>query len=79
MMIAGHKDYVGIAENHWPDMDSLVETGHFYQKTDKGKEHWADLQAFMDIDSSPTVVVTKEADVSSAGIMQLFPAQESNR
>lgn len=64
MMIHGHPDYVGIAENEWPDMDSLVKTGEFYSGTDEGRAHWADLQTFMDIDNSPTVIVTAEADIT---------------
>ena len=67
MMIQGHPDYVGIAENELPDMDSLVRTGEFYGSTDDGRAHWADLQTFMDIDNSPTVIVTAEADVTDAG------------
>lgn len=66
MMIAGSADYVGIAENHWPDMDAMMATSAFYETTDAGQDHWADLQSFMDIDNSPTVVVTKEADVAAA-------------
>ncbi|MCD9625466.1 hypothetical protein [Rhabdothermincola salaria] len=67
MMVAGHPDYVGIAENHWPDMDAMLATSAFYADTDAGREHWADLQTFMDIDASPTVIVTQEADVADAG------------
>ena len=66
MMIQGDTPYVGIAENHWPDMDSLTKTADFYEQTDAGKAHWADLLTFMDIDNSPTVIVTHEADVSAA-------------
>ncbi len=66
MMVAGSSEYVGIAENHWPDMDSMLATSAFYEDTDAGRAHWADLQTFMDIDNSPTVIVTKEADVTAA-------------
>ncbi|MEO5840200.1 MAG: hypothetical protein ABIQ73_02335 [Acidimicrobiales bacterium] len=66
MMIAGDTPYVGIAENHWPDMESLAKTADFYQMTEAGKAHWADLLTFMDIDNSPTVIVTHEADVAAA-------------
>jgi hypothetical protein len=66
MMVVGGTPYVGIAENHWPDMDSMLATSAFYQETDEGRAHWADLQSFMDIDDSPTVVVTRQADVSAA-------------
>ena len=73
MLIAGDTPYVAIAENHWPDMESLSQTADFYEKTERGRAHWADLLAFMDIENSPTVVVTREADVSAAGIQHLFP------
>ena len=65
MMIEGDSPYVGIAENHWPDMESLTKTAEFYEQTDAGKAHWADLLTFMDIDNSPTVIVTHEADVTA--------------
>jgi hypothetical protein len=67
MMIQGDTPYVGIAENHWPDMESLTKAYEFYQETDAGKAHWADLLTFMDIDNSPTVIVTQEADVAATG------------
>ena len=66
MMVVGGTDYVGIAENHWPDIESMMATSAFYDGTDAGRAHWADLQTFMDIDNSPTVVVTREADVAAA-------------
>lgn len=65
MMIMGDTPYVGIAENHWPDMDSLTKTAEFYENTEAGRAHWADLVTFMDIDNSPTVIVTHEADVAA--------------
>lgn len=64
MMVAGNGDYVGIAENHWPDLDHMLATSAFYDETDRGRAHWADLQSFMDIDASPTLIVTREADVA---------------
>jgi hypothetical protein len=67
MMIQGETPYVGIAENHWPDMESLAKTAEFYEQTEAGKAHWADLLTFMDIDDSPTVIVTQEADVRAEG------------
>lgn len=67
MLIQGDPRYVGIAENHWPDMESLAKTAEFYEQTDAGREHWADLQTFMDIDNSPTVIVTREADITADG------------
>ena len=69
MMIAGDTPYVGIAENHWPDMESLTATAEFYEQTERGRAHWADLLEFMDIDNSPTVIVTAEADVGPEGIV----------
>ena len=73
LLIAGDTPYVGIAENHWPDAESLVATEVFYRETERGKAHWADLQEFMDIEGSPTVVLQGEVDVSPEGIVQLFP------
>jgi hypothetical protein len=64
VQIMGETPYVGIAENHWPDMESLAATAAFYTETEKGKAHWADLLTFMDIDNSPTVIATREADVA---------------
>ncbi len=73
MTIAGDTPYIGIAENQWPDMESLIQTDEFYKQTEKGRRHWADLLEFMDIEDSPTVIVTREADVGPDGITQLFP------
>lgn len=67
MLLQGDVPYVGLAENHWPDLASLDATSAFYRETEAGRAHWADLETFMDIENSPTVVVTHEADVSAAG------------
>jgi hypothetical protein len=75
MLIAGQTDYIGIAENHWPTIEYLLETGEFYKKTEKGRAHWQDLASFMDINSSPTVIVTHEAEVDARGIHQIFPPE----
>jgi hypothetical protein len=64
MMITDGSGFVGIAENHWPDVESLQAAAAFYE-TEVGQRHWADLESFMDIANSPTVVVTAEADVSA--------------
>ena len=73
MLVAGDTPYIGMAENHWPDMKSLAETEAFYRDTERGRAHWADLSEFMDIDASPTVIVTREADVSESGITEIVP------
>ena len=52
---------------------SLAATSKFYEETERGRAHWADLQSFMDIEGSPTVVVSREVDVGPEGILQLFP------
>ena len=67
MLIEGGTPYVGMAENHWPDRASLDEAFRFYAEDEAGRAHWADLQTFMDIENSPTVVVTEEANVAAAG------------
>ena len=73
MLIGGDTPYVGIAENHWPDAESLAKTSAFYEETERGRAHWSDLGEFMDIENSPTVVVRGEVDVSPEGIRTLFP------
>jgi len=78
VLIAGPTPYVGIAENHWPDAESLAATSKFYEETERGRAHWADLESFMDIEGSPTVVVSQEVDVGPAGITQLFPVTRSD-
>ena len=61
-------DYVGIAENHWPDRAALDAAIAWYE-TPAGVEHNADLASFMDVENSPTVVVGYEVEVSrEAGI-----------
>lgn len=77
MLISGHADYIGIAENHWPDAESLMATQAFYRDTARGRAHWADLEEFMDIDGSPTVVVSREADVGTQGIVEGLSSQRS--
>ena len=77
MLIAGNTPYVGIAENHWPDTQSLLDTQAFYRDTERGRAHWADLQEFMDIDGSPTVVVRREADVGPRGIVEMLSSMAS--
>jgi len=74
MLVAGHSDYIGVAENHWPSIEKLMETDEFYKTTQRGKEHWSDLKSFMDIENSPTVVVSREAEIDEEGIHDLFPA-----
>lgn len=66
MLIQGETPYVGMAENHWPDLASLEATSAFYRDTDAGRAHWADLATFMDIANSPTVVVSHEVEVAAA-------------
>jgi len=77
MLISGDTPYVGIAENHWPDAESLMATQAFYRDTERGRAHWADLEQFMDIDGSPTVVVSREADVGPEGITEGLSSQLS--
>ena len=56
-------DYVGFAENHWPDQAALDGAIAWYQ-TPPGIEHNRDLEAFMDIENSPTFVIGSEVEVS---------------
>jgi len=66
MILEGDTPYVGMAENHWPDRASFDATFAFYQETEAGRAHMADLLSFMDIENSPTVFVTQEANVAAA-------------
>ena len=61
----GVSEYVGMAENHWPDRAALDAAVAFYE-TPKGREHMQDLAAFMDVEASPTLVVSHEVEVSEA-------------
>jgi hypothetical protein len=67
MLVQGETPYVGLAENHWPDLASLERTSAFYRDSEAGRAHWADLETFMDIENSPTVVVSHEAEVAATG------------
>lgn len=71
MLIQGETPYVGMAENHWPDLASLEKTYDFYRDTEAGRAHFEDLRTFMDIDQSPTVVVSHEANVVAAGTTRM--------
>lgn len=73
MLIEGDTQYVGMAENHWPDRQALEAAAQWYE-TEAGQAHWQDLASFMDIENSPTVTVSAEAQVDDgAGIEVLLP------
>ena len=63
-LVEGDGPYAGIAENHWPDRAALEKAAAWYA-TPAGRAHWADLAAFMDVENSPTVLVSHEAVVSA--------------
>lgn len=64
MLIEGDSEFVGMAENHWPDEESLAAAANWY-RSDAGRAHWDDLASFMDIENSPTVTVSAEAHIDS--------------
>ncbi len=64
MMFDEGSEYVGMAENHWPDRESLDAVIRWYE-TPKGKEHQKDLDVFMDTANSPTMIVSHEVEISS--------------
>ncbi len=64
MMFDEGSEYIGMAENHWPDREALDAAIRWYE-TPEGQAHWKDLESFMDAANSPTFVVSHEADVSS--------------
>ena len=57
-------EYVGFAENHWPDRAALDAAIRWYG-TPEGIEHNRDLESFMDVPNSPTFVVDYEVEVST--------------
>ena len=59
MMFDEGAEYVGMAENHWPDRASLDAAIRWYE-TPEGKAHQADLESFMDTAHSPTMIVSHE-------------------
>jgi len=65
MLFEEGADYVGMAENHWPDRASLDAAVRWYE-TPEGQEHWKDLASFMDAENSPTKVISHEVEVSEA-------------
>ncbi len=77
VMIEGDSPYIGIAENHWPDNEALQQAAAWYA-TEDGQKHWADLCTFMDIDNSPTVMVTAEADVNPVDGIRMVVASTSS-
>jgi len=72
-LVEGDGPYVGVAENHWDDRAALEQAAAWYA-TPAGQRHWADLAAFMDVEASPTVVVTHEARVSEERGVELRTA-----
>ena len=65
MMFDEGSEYVGMAENQWPDRESLEKVIRWYETPD-GQAHQADLDVFMDTANSPTMVVSHEVEVSEA-------------
>jgi hypothetical protein len=63
MMFDEGAEYFGMAENHWPDRESLEKVIRWYETPD-GQAHQADLDVFMDTANSPTVIVNQEVHVS---------------
>ncbi len=63
LLLEGDSEFVGMAENHWPNREALEEAGRWYG-TEAGQAHWKDLTEFMDAANSPTRVVSHEVDVS---------------
>ena len=64
MMFDEGSEYLGMAENHWPDRASLEAVIRWYE-TPEGQAHQADLDLFMDTANSPTTIVSHEVHVSS--------------
>ena len=56
-------EYDGMAENHWPDRAALDAVVAWYE-TEEAQGHMADLLSFMDVENSPTLIISEEADIS---------------
>lgn len=63
MLFDEGSEYVGMAENHWPDREALEAAVRWYE-TPEGRVHMKDLESFMDTAGSPTVVVSHEVEIS---------------
>ncbi len=77
-LVDGEGPYVGVAENHWDDREALEKAAAWYATPD-GRAHHADLATFMDIDNSPTVVVTHEARVSTERGVEMLTSPAGRR
>ncbi len=64
MMFDEGAEYIGMAENHWPDRAALDEAIRWYE-TPAGQDHQNDLDVFMDTANSPTMIVSHEVEISS--------------
>ena len=78
LLLEGEGPYAGVAENHWDDRAALERAAAWYA-TPEGQAHWADLAGFMDVERSPTVVVTHEAMVSAAHGVELLASPGPGR
>jgi hypothetical protein len=78
VLVEGEGPYAGIAENHWLDRAALEEAAAWYA-TPAGRAHEADLASFMDIANSPTVLVSHEAEVSSARGIEILASPAAVR
>ena len=59
IMPEGDQEYDGIAETYWPDMDIFRKAVDEMQTTEKGQNHIADLDKFVDL-SKMVSIVTEE-------------------
>jgi hypothetical protein len=71
MLIDGEGPFVGLAETHWKEAASLDRAIAYYE-TPAGRVFWKDLQVFMDAESSPTFVVTHEANLSTSDGVDIY-------
>ena len=59
ILLEGDQEYDGIAETYWPDMGTFQKAVDEMQTTEKGQNHIADLDKFVDL-SKMVSIVTEE-------------------
>ena len=57
---SGDQEYDGIAETYWPDMDTFQKAVEEMLTTEKGQNHIADLDKFVDLEKMVSIVTEEK-------------------